>query len=163
MDVKPIHLYGQVISKCNAKVQYKNKGDNDGEIRRNNMFGLFYYRNNDRYKEVVAGYGKEFSFGMCEVLLSELSDRNVEYIFIETQYNIWEISVREFIDNLINTAVRFLVVCNEEVFVRHKKTEGLYVRFNKSPEDKPIKRKHNSEEKDSDKRRVTYGEQSALF
>lgn len=84
----------------------------------------FFYRNNTRYIETVAGYfGKKYGFGMDSAILQHMwkYDEIYEAIYIETEFNIWRIRYGDFLDYCISTPIQYYHVCSEEHFSQIKK------------------------------------------
>lgn len=97
-----------------------------GYILQNNNIKYF-YRQNQRYTEVTSGiFGDKYGFGMDLLALDYCHKNYVEYIVIETQYNVWEISTSEFIENgKQHPAISGLVLCSEEYFMCYEKEDDL--------------------------------------
>lgn len=84
----------------------------------------FFYRKNTRYTETVAGYfGKKYGFGMDSAILQHMwkYDETYEAIYIETEFNIWRIAYKDFLEYCIATPIEYFHVCSEEHFSQYKK------------------------------------------
>lgn len=101
-----------------------------GSIMKDKYDNIF-YRKRNRYEEVIAG-AKSYRIGIETHCFKEIEEYNVELIMIETEYNIWEISVNEFIEkHEPHPGIKQVVVCKEDFFTRTKK-KGLSHEKNKS-------------------------------
>lgn len=89
--------------------------------------GFYFYRKNQRYTEVQAGLcGENYAICMDARIVDILWEKSAEYIVIETQYKIWEISISEFIDkSRKHTSIPNLQICSEEYFVKYDKEDNL--------------------------------------
>jgi len=128
---KKFFLYSEVC-KYHSKIN-DNRYDYSGYLMYSEEIGMFFYRKRNRIDEVIAGYGKEYSFGIETFILNDLVERNVEYIIIETQYNVWETYLWEFLENSITAGIKGLHVCNEEHFSRIPKNLSI-LSYNKNKE-----------------------------
>lgn len=84
----------------------------------------FFYRDNDRYVETIAGYfGKKYGFGMDTCILQHMWKYPEDYdsIYIETEFNLWAISYGDFLSKSISSARQYFYICSEEHFNQTKK------------------------------------------
>lgn len=116
-----------------------------GSLQKNSTCGYFFKRKNERYQEVISGYGRNYSFGFESFIVDDLVNNNVDLIIIETQYAIYEISLDWFLNTITESGVKGVWVCREENFVETKKNyEEPKSRSWKRKNPKPIKKQNNN-------------------
>lgn len=99
-------------------------------------YGDYFYRKRERYKEVMAGLAKTYCFGIEGHIVTDLVKRQVDRIVIETEYNIWEISVHDFVENCYtHFGIKEIEVCPINLFAKTRKRSMKIVE--KPKEEKP--------------------------
>lgn len=135
---------GSIIRKYDSEIEVPQKGNFLGGTLKKGGIGRYFLRQNQRYTEVFAGnFGKDYGLGMDGEILQDLLDKDCDYIFIATQYNIWEITLSEFIANMkSHGGMRGIYVCSTDDFVKHEIADTLPDLRGKVP---PSERNYNND------------------
>lgn len=161
-----------------------------GSIMKTNHGNIF-YRKRNRYEEVIAGV-KSYRFGIENQCFRYMEEYDVDLIVIETEYNVWEISVNEFQENSEpHEGINKVTLCKEDFFLRKpKKVESKAKRdLNRGDNDPAVrelkrkkeqnvmesrakdgtlienekKKKEKKKKKKKEKKKVKFGNQTSLF
>lgn len=108
-----------IINYYESEIEIHQKGSFLGGYIKLGEFGRYFYRENQRYNEVFAAhFGKKYGIAMDANILHSILEENADYIFIKTQYNIYQISTQHFINNMIgHHGLDGIYLCSEEEFI----------------------------------------------
>lgn len=116
----------KIIHELKAMHEHPRGVDLSGSVYKGKI-GLYFFRANDRYSEMNAGIaGRNYAICLEWSQISYLFYNDVDYIFIKTQYDIWNILVSDFIEHLIQIPRKpEYVYCSEIHFAKKDREDKL--------------------------------------
>jgi len=116
-----------IIGSYDSDIEFHQKGKFLGGKLKKNDGDKYFFRSNQRYTEVFAGlFGKNYGIGMDANILQYLLENEVEYIFIKTQYNLYEISTEYFMERMKeHPGIDDVYLCSELDFATQELEDSL--------------------------------------